>query len=115
MEAMVMMVQEIEQALPEMDCRGLWAAVLEQAWRDALSWAAGLSGRCSQIEQLEAVAWLAKPNLRLGGFDWICVMLDRCPEASRQQLRGLLLERAQASGPQNYRRVQSALTVVGWV
>lgn len=114
MEALVVMEQDMDAAPPELDCRGLWAAVLEQAWRDALSWAAGLSGRCSSTEQIEAVAWLAKPNMRRGGFDWVCVTLDRCPEASRQQLRAKLLTRAIELGPENYRRVVAALKAAGW-
>lgn len=45
-----------------------------------------------------AMRWIARPSYTVGGFDWVCCLIDRDPAAMRQRIVASLRDMAQAAG-----------------
>ena len=74
-------------------CRRLWAAVLEQAIKDARG------GRTYHIITEEARTWFRSQNEDVGSFIWICRTLDLDPSYVRGKVNQQPVVRATWRSP----------------
>ena len=74
-------------------CRRLWAAVLEQAIKDARG------GRTYHIITEEARTWFRSQNEDVGSFIWICRTLDLDPSYVRGKVKQQPVVRATWRSP----------------